>query len=75
MNENDYAKLNSYLNDIFNYMEDFDECLFLNLSSIYNISEYIYNSLQESSETVTFIMPEQDITLKTTISIHGGGSN
>ena len=48
MNENDYAKLNSYLNDIFNYMEDFDECLFLNLSSIYNISEYIYNSLNEN---------------------------
>ena len=47
MNKEDYQKLNSYLNEIFKYMEEEDKFLLENYNLIFLLSEKLYNKLQD----------------------------
>ncbi len=47
MKKEDYQKLNSYLNEIFKYMEEEDKFLLENYNLIFLLSEKLYNKLQD----------------------------
>ncbi len=47
MNKEEYQKLNSYLNEIFKYMEEEDKFLLENYNLIFLLSEKLYNKLQD----------------------------
>ena len=47
MNKEEYQKLNSYLNEIFKYMEEEDKFLLENYNIIFLLSEKLYNKLQD----------------------------
>ena len=47
MKKEDYQKLNSYLNEIFKYMEEEDKFLLENYNLVFLLSEKLYNKLQD----------------------------